>query len=560
MSVCRGRRGVVAMLAILVAACGDSSSASPPARTALPTATPTSAASSSPAPTHTAPPSLTPTADPSPTATASPSPVRTPLACADLAGAPLGGAIIRGAEVVPAAGGNPEFCKVTGTVETALNFELRLPSGWMQKVLFIGGGGYDGGIPGPDIVGTNADVLQRGYATIATDSGHTGSVLEASWALDNAEAVQNFAFRAWHTVLLAAREIITAHYAAPIRRTYFQGGSSGGREALIMAQRWPDDCDGVIARAPALNFVAVMLSANRLAKHVYATGGYLPAATTEALGRAVLAACDELDGLADGMVSDVEGCQFDAGVLRCTGTPSDECLTDAQLDTVRAVHSPFPIPVSLANAVTEYPRYPVGGEESSSGWPLWITGFSPSPPGSLLFILSDGFVRFFVTRNPAFDSLAFAPEDYADSLTSLSTLLDATDPDLSAFAARGGKVILWHGWSDYALSAYSTVAYYERVVSTAGGRSAADEFVRFYTSPGVDHLNNGAGAPIFDLLGALDAWVEDGTTPGDLIAYKVLPGADTPVPFRPLCRYPTYARYAGSGDPNHAASFTCAAP
>lgn len=561
MRVWGGRRAVVAMLAILAAACGDSSSSSPPARTALPTASQTSTASSAPTLTQSAPPSVTPTADASPTATASPSPVRTPLVCADLAGAPIGGATIRSAEVVPALRGNPDFCKVTGTIATALTFELRLPSGWMQKVLFIGGGGYDGVVPAPDIVGTNADVLQRGYATIATDSGHTGSVLDASWALDNPEAVQNFAFRAWHTVLLAAREIIAAHYAAPIRRTYFQGGSSGGREALIMAQRWPDDYDGVIARAPALSFVAVTLSANRLAKHVYATpGGYLPAATTEALGRAVLTACDELDGLADGMVSDVEGCQFDASALRCAGAPTDQCLTDAQLETVRAAHSPFPLAVALANGVTEYPRYPVGGEESSTGWPLWITGFSPNPPGSLLFILSEGFVRYFVTGNPDFDSLTFAPEGYANTLTSLSALLDATDPDLSPFAARGGKVILWHGWSDYALSAYSTVAYYERVVSTAGGQSAADEFVRFYASPGIDHLNNGAGAPIFDLLGALDAWVEEGTAPGDLVAYKVLPGSDTAVPFRPLCRYPTYARYDGSGDPNHAASFTCAAP
>jgi Tannase and feruloyl esterase len=566
MSVCGGRRALVALLAILAATCGDSSSSSPPPRAALPTATQTSSASRSPTLAHTAPPGITPTPratssstptaspEPSRTATASPSPLRTPLACADLAGAPIGGATIRSAEMVAAAGDNPDLCRVSGTIETALNFELRLPRGWTQKVLFIGGGGYDGVIPVPDI-----DILRKGYATIATDSGHTGSVLDAAWALDDPEAVQNFADRAWHTVLVAAREIITAHYAAPIRRTYFQGGSSGGREALIMAQRWPDDCDGVIARAPALNFVAVQLSANRLAKHVYATpGGYLPAATTEALGRAVLTACDELDGLADGMVSDVEGCRFDAGVLRCTGPPSDQCLTAAQLETVRAAHSAFPLPVSLANGVTEYPRYPVGGEESSTGWPLWITGFSPNPPSSFLFILSDGFIRFFVTGNPDFDSLAFAPEDYASTLSSLSTLLDATDPDLSRFAARGGKVILWHGWSDYALSAYSTVAYYERVVSAAGGRSAADEFVRFYASPGVDHLNNGAGAPIFDLLGALDAWVEDGAAPDDLVAYKVLPGSDTPVPFRPLCRYPTYARYSGSGDPNRATSFTCA--
>jgi feruloyl esterase len=386
-------------------------------------------------------------------------------------------------------------------------------------------------------------------------------VLDASWALDDPEAVENFAFRAWHTVLGAAREIITVHYAAPPRRTYFQGGSSGGREALIQAQRWPGDYDGVVARAPALNVTAVMLNANRLMKHVYgAPGGYLPAAATEVLERAALAACDDLDGLADGMVSDVEGCEFDPAVLRCSGPAMPDCLTDAQLDTVGAVRSTFSLPFPLANAVTEHAPYPVGGEASPTGWPLWLSGPTEMPPNALLFVLSEGFIRYFVTKNPNFDSLQFDPAAYEEELTALSALLDATDPDLSPFAAREGKVILWHGWSDYALSAYTTADYYERVVAAAGGPAAADEFIRFYASPGIDHLNSGAGAPITYLVRALDAWVEDGAAPGDLVAYKQLPGSDMPVPFRPLCRYPTYPRYLGSGDPDSASSFVCAAP
>jgi feruloyl esterase len=189
---------------------------------------------------------------------------------------------------------------------------------------------------------------------------------------------------------------------------------------------------------------------------------------------------------------------------------------------------------------------------------LWLTGFTPDNRSALLFTLQEQFIKYFVAKDPEYDSLQFSPAAASAELSELSALLDATDADLSAFAARGGKVILWHGLADYAISAYGTVAYYERVVQAAGGQDRADEFVRFYTSPGVDHTGTGLGPPLIDLLSALDAWVEDGIPPGDLIAYRV--EQEVQIPFRPLCRYPRYPRYQGSGDPRSAASFACVAP
>src|SRR5262249_18400063 len=236
------------------------------------------------------------------------------------------------ATTVAAAFGNPDYCRVRARIDPALNFEVRLPTNWNEKVVFIGGGGYDGYIPDPDVFGVSRGIIMRGYATIATDSGHHASLSDASWALNNPDALANFAYLGLHTVLMSAREIITARYAAAIRRTYFEGSSNGGREALIAAQRWPAEYDGVIAREPAYNFTALLLAANRIARQMFDTpGGFLSVGTLQTLGAAVLSGCDALDGLADGIISNVAACHFDPSVLRCTGADTDTCLTDAQI-------------------------------------------------------------------------------------------------------------------------------------------------------------------------------------------------------------------------------------
>jgi feruloyl esterase len=402
-------------------------------------------------------------------------------------------------------------------------------------------------------------VLRRGYATVGTDSGHRASPFDAAWALGDPVALELFAVSARHRVLVAAHAIILAHYAAPARRAYFEGHSSGGREALIAAQRHPDDFDGVIARAPALNFTALNLNGNRLAKQLFAApGGFLPPAAMQAFSRLVLRQCDALDGLEDAIVAHVGACQVDPATLRCPADGGD-CLDDAQIDSVRAILADLTLDLPLANGVDGHPGYPPSGAEAASnGWPLWMTGPSRETPAALRFLLQDGFVRYFVAQDADADFLAFDAAGASARLQSLSTLLDATDPDLSPFTAHGGKLILWHGWADYAISARSTERYYHALVEHAGGPAQAEAFARFYLAPGVDHLGGGIGATIVDLLGALDAWVDGGVAPDDLVGYR--PQANELHAFRPVCRYPTYARYRGAGDANDASSFECAAP
>jgi feruloyl esterase len=361
-------------------------------------------------------------------------------------------------------------------------------------------------------------------------------------------------------VLAAARAIILAHYAAPIRRAYFEGHSSGGREALIAAQRHPDDFDGVISRAPALNFTALNLNGNRIAKQLFAApDGFLTPAAMQVFSRLVLRQCDALDGLEDAIVAHGAACQVDPAALRCPATDGGDCLTDAQIDSVRAILADLTLDRPLANGVAGHPGYPPSGAEAlANGWPLWMTGPSREAPSALLFLLQDGFVRYFVAQDAEADSLTFDAGGASARLESLSTLLDATDPDPSAFAAHGGKLILWHGWADCAISARSTERYYQALVEHAGGLAQADTFARFYLAPGVDHLGGGNGATIVDLLGALDAWVDGGVPPGDLIGYRNQ--ATELHAFRPVCRYPSYARYRGTGATDDAGSFECAVP
>lgn len=477
-----------------------------------------------------------------------------PASCDELEGRTFGEAAILSTTSSNAAGDNPAFCLVSGRIGAALDFSVHLPEGWNGKALFLGGGGFDGTIPAPTTNGPFASPLQRRFVVIGTDSGHRGTAFDGSFALDQ-EALQNFADRAWHRVLLATREIVRAHYGSAPRRTYFEGGSSGGREGLIQAQRWPDDYDGVVARAPALSFTSLMLFDNRIAQKNYGVeGGYLDADAIAGFSAAVRATCDQLDGLVDGVVSNAAACHFDPSLILCT-PPEEICLTAPQLDTVDAILSELRLPFALANGVDSHPGYPLSGaEHGAAGWTLWQAGFSATSRNSLSFTLQDQFVRYFVVRDSSFDSLTLSAAAEETRLRELSALLDATSADLTAFRARGGKLILWHGLADYAISAWQTRDYYERVVAAAGGQESADAFVRFYAAPGVDHTGGGPGAPISDLLGALDAWVEEGSAPGDLLAYRGLSA-----PLRPLCRYPTYPRYDG-GDTAAASSFHCATP
>jgi hypothetical protein len=471
--------------------------------------------------------------------------------CTSLAGRSLGGASISEAVTVPTSATLAAHCKVSGLIAPKLNFELRLPRHWNHKLHYGGGGGYNGAIPPAD-----APALNAGYAQVSSDSGHQGNGLDASFALNDPQAAQLFGSLSVPTVMSAATEILRVHYGSRAKRAYFEGCSNGGREALIQVQRHPGLFDGVISRAPAYNWIGLMGAFNRTAKALAAPGGAMRPAKNALLAGAVRAACDGLDGLVDGVVSNPDACHFDPMVLRCQGgaDTGDSCLSDAQLKVVASWTSP----ASFDGGRYSNTGWPLTGNEDAPGaWDFWTTG-TPALGGlSLQFLFQDTTVKNYLARDPAVNSLTYDFDSNIGALAAMSALNDATNPNLHPFLAAGGKLILWHGGNDSALSITSTTAYYKRVVHAMGGQSNTDQFVRFYTAPGVNHCAGGPGADTADLLKALDRWVTRDREPETLRARQIDPATGLTVLSRPLCVFPGYPRYKGHGDPNLASSFKC---
>jgi hypothetical protein len=476
-------------------------------------------------------------------------------ACDALAGKTLAGATLTAAPVA-ASGPVPTYCKVNGTIAPKLNFEMRLPQTWNGKVYYGGGGGYNGAIPG-----LNLPALNQGYAQVSSDSGHQGSGLDASFALNDPFAAQLFGSLSVPTVMSSALEIVKAAYNTTPSKSYFEGCSNGGREALMNVQRYPNLFDGVIARAPAYNWVGFMGAFNRTAKALAAPGGAFSAAKTATLAAAVRTTCDGLDGIVDGVVSNQAACNaaFDPATLRCPGgvDTGNTCLSDAQLAVVTswttdAVFTGSPTYRNAGWSLT-------GNEDDPGAWAAWETG-NGTVTNALQYLFQDTTVKNYLARDPAANSLTYSPWDQnQNALFAMAALNDATNTDLRPFRDSGAKLILWHGGNDGALSKNSTAEYYNNVKATVGGAST-DTFVRFYIAPGVDHCAGGPGADTADLLSALDSWAVNGTAPATLSAQKL--DATGAVSFtRPLCQYPQYPRYTGPANDAAAAklasNYTC---
>ena len=479
-------------------------------------------------------------------------------ACDSLVGTSIANAVINSTELI----GHPEYCRVQATIPPMLNFVVRLPTEWNRRLLFTGGGLLNGVILPPErAVFFNQGLSESGYVIVATDSGHQGKPLDASWALDDEEAIENFGFKATHAVLLAAEAIVEESYGTTATWSYFIGQSGGGREGLMEAQRYPEDFDGIVALEPGVHTIAMVFYYNKLLKQIFVSpDNFLSTNDVSLVATAVMDTCDSLDGLEDGIISNLSACQFDPSNLLCVDNSDVDCLTEGQLASVNIIHSRLELGIELANGVRSFPGSPLGAEDGPGGWSTWIFGNSFEAPSSVAFTFQDQFVKNFVTKNPEFNSLLFDPNDYLKELQSLSSQLDATDPDLSDFSSRGGKLILWHGLADYAITANATIEYYEQVVSTAGGIEKANEFIRFYTSPGVDHFNTGVGPGYTNFMTAIQDWVERGIAPNNLVSYKLDPVSQEVVLSRPLCLYPDYPRYKGLGDTAAADSFDCVAP
>ncbi|MBJ9589224.1 tannase/feruloyl esterase family alpha/beta hydrolase [Burkholderia seminalis] len=491
---------------------------------------------------------------------------------------PTGGATITSATLVEAAG---EYCQVNGAIAPvdpaapSIRFQVNLPTHWNRKALHYGGGGFDGtlitGVDALDMAPTGTPTpLADGYATFGDDSGHqSASITDGKFAA-NDESLANYgglSLKKTHDVAMA---LIRKRYASAPGKTYFFGSSTGGRDGLSEAQRWPADYDGIVVNRPALNYTGLRLSNVVLGRALYLNNGagWLDVAKTVLLQNAVMSACDALDGVADGIVSNVAACKAQSATVlasvRCpNGADSgDTCLSDAQIATIQTIAAPLQLPYPLANGVTQYAGYNIlAGSVFAGPYTTRDLGESKVPANPAgkkdanQWVTGDQWVKYFVTRVPTFDSLTFDPVNpgaYQSRVQALSALTDATSTDLSAYVAKGGKLIMTHGLADEIVSTDSSTDYYAGLVQRFG-QGTVDGFVRFYLMPGVGH-GTGPFHPAIDSLSALDEWVESGKEPETLTMSDL--NAATLGRTRPLCRYPLWPKYIG-GDVKAAASFQC---
>jgi hypothetical protein len=458
----------------------------------------------------------------------------------------------------------PDFCRVEGVIQPSsdshIEFEVWLPAfKWNGKVQGAGNGGFAGSI---NYFGLAESVL-GGYASSSTDTGHKGDATDARWALGHPEKIVDFGYRAVHETAEKSKLIVRAFYEEDVKHSYFSSCSNGGRQALMEAQRFPADYDGLIAGAPAGSFTHIVGSFTwDLQAAEMDPASYIPANKYAAIEAAVLAACDARDGVKDGVIDDPTKCSFRPATLLCNGAESAACLTQPQITALEKIYA------GPRNSQGEqvYPGFLPGGESGLGGWPLWVSGAAPGKSLQYAFATQGG--ANLIYQNAAWDFRAYnLDRDVKVADDSMGGRLNAVDPNLKALKDRGGKLILYHGWSDSALAPLATINYYQSVVSKMGPKDAAG-LVRLYMVPGMQHCGGGPGPDSFgatpsspkedaqhSMSAALERWVETGVPPDKIIATKYM-GKDV-VRTRPLCPYPQVAKYSGSGSTDDAANFKC---
>jgi len=487
--------------------------------------------------------------------------------CAALSSVAIAGAqITQAAAVEPTAAqraaGRSVVCRVSGVIGTETHFAVLLPDTWNRRFVMGGGGGYVGSVDNNAQNSVNA-----GYATAGTDAGHEGSALSAGWALHNDERQANFGYLAVHLTTEVSKQIIRAYYGSAPVKSYFYGCSNGGREGLVEAQRYPTDFDGIVAMAPAIDFGTFSASFIRNLKAQFPTGDFSkPVVTGENLAllqSKILDACDARDGVRDGVLDDPPGCDF--SLVSIAACPNDmaapDCLTRAARAAIETIYSPV-----RANGRTLYPGQPFGNEALANAWPTWITGISPQS----LTATNNGapteqgafgteFFKYFVFGDATWDYKRYDLTHAEADIKRADAIVGADNPDLSAFTAHGGKLILAHGWSDPALNALATVDYYKSIKARD---PSADAYLRLYLLPGVLHCAGGTGCDVVDWYRVISDWVERGVAPARVTASKLgpapSPGAARPVArTRPLCPYPQRAAYSGTGSTDEEKNFVC---
>jgi hypothetical protein len=505
-------------------------------------------------------------------------------------GLPTSGARVTSAVAVPLAGTGARtvgaYCRVTAEIAPVdpaappIRLEVNLPDAWNGKALMYGGGGFNGSLlSSPGLIRLQpADVaipLGRGYATFSSDSGHQGASTDGSFAL-NDEALRNYAYDAVKKTRDVAGLLISARYGKVAEKVYFHGSSNGGKEALGMIQRNPADLDGAIVFWPATNFTRLALQHSRVAEALLKPGAYPGVPERQAVLRSAIQACDRLDGASDGVISNARACQsaFDPATALLDGKPlhcvdngsAEACLSSAQIAALRIMGTP----ISLVGGIN-YPGFYIWGTDlgsrtddelsrniTSQGLGTVPSAFPTKDGMPFMQNFADQFFRYFVARDAEASLPDFDPEHpgrWQARLDALAAMADLNDPDLSAFAKHGGKILMVHGMADQIIPTQGTEQYYQAVVDRMGAE-AVRGFLKFYELPATAHSGNSLSfMPTWDILGALDAWVVNGTPPASPI---VTDAYGKPGRTQKLCEYPTWPKYSGTGSVDEAASFTCA--
>jgi feruloyl esterase len=421
--------------------------------------------------------------------------------------------------------------------DSDIKSEVWLPlSGWNGKFQEVGNGGWNGDIQ----YGALADALQRGYVAASTDTGHAGG--SVNFVVDHPEKVIDFAYRAVHEMTVAAKAVAAGYYGKPVKHSYFNGCSTGGRQAMAEAQRYPGDYDGIISGDPDLNASRIH-EAQLFAGWVAHTNdiSYIPPAKYAALHAAALEACDALDGVKDGVIEDPTKCRFDPGTVACKGADGPTCLTAAQVDTAKKTYAG-----THAGKATLWGLEP--GSEAG-----WASLSGPQPLGIALETY-----QYLVYKDPKWDFHSLDPAKYvAAADKAIGPMMNASDPDLRPFFSHGGKLLMYHGWADPGIPPMFSVVFYKNVVEKVGQKKGADE-IRLFMVPGMGHCGGGDGPSTFNAMEALSQWVEQGKTPDQMAASHATRGVVDRT--RPLCAYPQTAVYKGSGNTDDAANFSCKAP
>ncbi len=450
----------------------------------------------------------------------------------------------------------PAHCRVFGQILPQVGFEVRMPAEWNGRFMLVGNGGYAGEpTDSQGRLNQYGRYMKRGYAVAATDTGHSAITEPLGTFATDRQKLLDYAFRSLHVTADAAKLVLRTYYGAAPQKSYYEGCSTGGRQGLILAQRFPEDFDGIIAGAPVLNFTGTMLHYVQAAKALKTTP--LSTAKLPALAAKIYESCDAKDGLKDGIIDDPRRCDFQPSrdLPKCgAGADRPDCFTAPQITTLERLYAEV-----QSNGKKIFPFWPVSaeatGQSGRSGWEGWFVADNRPSTGA---VFAETFFRYlaFPKPDPQYELTQFDFDKDLAKLENIHPILDATDTDLTRFRQRGGKLIMYFGWADPGLNPMMGVEYYESVQERMG--ASTTDFFRLFMVPGMFHCGDGPGPNQFDNVAPITDWVEKGTAPDAIRANKVTDGKV--VRSRPLCAYPQVARYKGAGSTDDAANFACVKP